>query len=627
MKTIRVGTRAFNIEREVTVLEIWGLHTALVGYVDTEETESVPLAHLSLNPPSRNQKLVSLGLIDKNQWDCLREKFRLIRPLLATPDKNDADYEAVAKAAGKSVRTIYRWVERYRNNEVLTGLLRATRSDKGRRNLAEDIENVITEKIKNYYQVGERPSIKNLYDEIKAECRKKNLQSPHKNTVSNRIANLPARENANKRLGTKRASEIYAPLRGSFPGGDFPNAVVQIDHTPVDIILVDGEHRLPIGRPYLTLAIDVATKLVTGYYLSLDPVNALSAGLCIAHAVMRKDVWLAKRNINADWPIHGKMVKIHVDNAKEFHSRMLKRACDEHNIILEWRPRGQPNYGPHIERAFRTFMSQVHTIPGTTFSNVNDKLDYDSEGKACMTLDEFERWFAVFLSSKYHNSPHKGINGIAPIKMYYRYVHGTETQLGVGFPAAIEDEGKFRLDFMPYEARSIQKAGVVINYIQYYAPVLRSYIGIKDVVTKKTKKYVFAYDPRDLSVIYFYDDESKAYHPIPYANGSHPAISLWELNASKSRIKNDPTIEADEDAIFSGYEEMREIEAKAIEKTSLAKQQRSAAKRKLRLSERRKTWAGVHGASKTVVTVDDDHEEAAGEDDEVIFPFDEITLY
>lgn len=102
---------------------------------------------------------------------------------------------------------------------------------------------------------------------------------------------------------------------------------------------------------------------------------------------------------------------------------------------------------------------------------------------------------------------------------------------------------------------------------------------------------------------------------------------MWELNASKSRIKNDPTIEADEDAIFSGYEEMREIEAKAIEKTSLAKQQRSAAKRKLRLSERRKTWAGVHGASKTVVTVDDDHEEAAGEDDEVIFPFDEITLY
>lgn len=627
MKTIRVGARAYNIEREVTVLGISGLDTALVGYVDTEETESVPLAQLSLNPPRKNPKLVSLGLVDKSQWDYLRDKFRLIRPLLATQNKNDADYEAVAKAAGKSVRTIYRWVERYRNSEVLTGLMRATRSDKGRLNLAEDVENVITEKIKEFYQVGERPSIKNLYDEIKAECRKKNLHPPHKNTVSNRVANLPPRENANKRLGTKRSSEIYAPLRGSFPGGDYPNAVVQIDHTPVDIILVDGEHRLPIGRPNLTLAIDVATKLVTGYYLSLDPVNALSAGLCIAHAVMRKDVWLAKRNINADWPIHGKMVKIHVDNAKEFHSRMLKRACNEHNIILEWRPKGQPNYGPHIERAFRTFMSQVHTIPGTTFSNVADKLDYDSDGKACMTLDEFERWFAVFLSLKYHHSPHKGINGISPIKMYYRYVHGTDTILGVGFPAVIEDEEKFRLDFMPFEARSIQKAGVVINYIQYYAPAFRSYIGVKDIATKKSKKYIFAYDPRDLSVIYFYDDESMAYLPIPYANGSHPAISLWELNASKSRIKSDSAIGVDEDAIFAGYEEMREIEAKAIEKTSLAKQQRSAKKRKLRMSERRKTWAGVHGVPKTVVTVSNEHEENVGDDDELIVPFDEITLY
>ncbi|AVF57487.1 DDE-type integrase/transposase/recombinase [Pseudomonas fulva] len=624
MKTIKVGERAFNSGRELIVLEIIGLDSAIVKYLDTKETKSVLLVDLSINPPGTNQKLISLGAIHKHQWENLRAKFRLLKPLLNSGDKSDADYEAVAKAAGKSVRTIYRWIERYRETELLTGLMRSARSDKGSYNLSTELEEVITEQIDSVYQVLERPSVKALYDAICAECRKRNLQPPHKNTIGKRVANLPPRENDKKRLGVKRAREIYSPLRGSFPGADYPNAVVQIDHTPVDIILVDEEHRLPIGRPHLTLAIDVATKLVTGYYLSLDPPGALSAGLCIAHAVMRKDVWLAKRNIDVEWPIHGKMVKIHVDNAKEFRGQMLTRACDEHDIILEWRPRGQPNYGPQIERAFRTFMSQVHTIPGTTFSNVVKKLDYDSDGKACMTLGEFDHWFAAFISSKYHHSPHKGIDGIAPISMYYRYVHGTDTQLGVGFPAPIEDEDKFRLDFMPFENRSIQKSGVTINHIHYYAPVLRSYIGIKDGASKKSKKYIFAYDPRNLSVIYFYDDEGMAYHPIPYANGSRPAISLWELNACRNRLKDDPSLEIDEDMIFAGYEMMREIEARAIEKTGLAKQQRAADKRKRRMSERRRSWAEAHGASKTVVEVADNHEAAASEDDEVILPFDEI---
>ena len=33
----------------------------------------------------------------------------------------------------------------------------------------------------------------------------------------------------------------------------------------------DEKYRLPIQRPWLTLLIDVATRMVGGYYLSLDP--------------------------------------------------------------------------------------------------------------------------------------------------------------------------------------------------------------------------------------------------------------------------------------------------------------------------------------------------------------------
>lgn len=41
--------------------------------------------------------------------------------------------------------------------------------------------------------------------------------------------------------------EIF--LTAHFPGAEYPLAVAQIDHTPMDVIVVDEEHRQPIQRP------------------------------------------------------------------------------------------------------------------------------------------------------------------------------------------------------------------------------------------------------------------------------------------------------------------------------------------------------------------------------------------
>jgi putative transposase len=58
--------------------------------------------------------------------------------------------------------------------------------------------------------------------------------------------------------------------------------VVQIDHTPIDVLVVDEWERQPLGRPWLTLAIDVASRFVTGFQVSLDRPSslALAAAAC-----------------------------------------------------------------------------------------------------------------------------------------------------------------------------------------------------------------------------------------------------------------------------------------------------------------------------------------------------------
>jgi putative transposase len=55
--------------------------------------------------------------------------------------------------------------------------------------------------------------------------------------------------------------------------------IVQIHHTLVDVMVVDREHRLSIGRPWLTLAIDAASRAVVGFSVSLGNPSALSISL------------------------------------------------------------------------------------------------------------------------------------------------------------------------------------------------------------------------------------------------------------------------------------------------------------------------------------------------------------
>lgn len=129
-----------------------------------------------------------------------------------------------------------------------------------------------------------------------------------------------------------------------------------------------------------------------------------------------------------------------------------------------------------------------------------------------MTLSELELWFTVFIVYCYHHRPHKGINKIPPIQLYTDAIFGNKDKPGIGLPAPIEDEETLHLDFTPYLERTIQRQGVVIDNIHYYSDTLRKWIGAKDENDRtKKRKFIFARDPRDISVIHFLDPDTHRY--------------------------------------------------------------------------------------------------------------------
>ena len=119
-----------------------------------------------------------------------------------------------------------------------------------------------------------------------------------------------------QREGKAKSEAVFLATPGKLEAAA-PLAIVQIDHTKVDVTVVDPVTRLPIGRPTLTLAIDVNTRVAMGFHLSLEPPSLTAVALCLTHGVMDKTGWLLARGIEAEWPARGIPRVIHVDNGAE----------------------------------------------------------------------------------------------------------------------------------------------------------------------------------------------------------------------------------------------------------------------------------------------------------------------
>lgn len=490
------------------------------------------------------------------EWAEARRRLSIITPLLMLGRRSRAAVGAAAKKHDVGITTLYRWINAYESSEQLTALIPGKRGrPAGLRLLAVEQEVIIEAAIRDRYLNKRRPTEQEVVDYVQQMCRKAGTRAPNHNTIRARIHAIPKNLALRRRGRADLARGRYEPLRGHFPGASYPLAVVQIDHTPGDVILVDERTRKPLGRPWLTLAIDVYTRMVVGLHVSFDNPSFKSVGACIAQAICTKSAYLKSLGVEGEWPVWGLMSSIHVDNGKDFRSKGLIRACENYCIDLQWRPVGLPEYGGHIERLMGTVAKELAKIPGKTFANTRDRKGYDPESEAVMTLREFEQYFVDYLVNVYHKRLHTQLN-VPPLTQWQRGIEGFDETPGRGMPPLPADPERLRIDFLPYIERTVQRYGVQKDHIKYYDPVLDPYINAKDD-SGLPRSHCFRYDPRDISVLYFMDPGTKAYVRIPYADLSHPPISEWERRAAVSDLQKQGRAEIEEDVLFATIERLR----------------------------------------------------------------------
>ncbi len=577
--SLRKGNKVSYKNEIYEVLNPTDLENVLCKNIKTGDISKLPVKELSSPDAETAGNKTPLESYSKKDWEEAEKRLAIIKPLLGTaPTKKQVADRA--EEFGTSFVTLYRWINRYLSTGSLSSLVPGykERGGKGKTRLDEETEKIVKSFIDNEYLTKQKLPASKIIENIKIYFKQADMVAPSDNTIRNRIKALNYGRTLRLRNGKSEYLSKFNPVSDSF-NADFPLEIVQIDHTPLDIMVVDEIMRKPIGRPYITIALDIFSRMVYGFYVTLQDPSFFSAGQALYMGIMPKNNYLESLGVEGSWSIYGipKSMTIHLDNAAEFRGEGLKRFCQEFNIGIDFRPRGAPYYGGHIERVVKTMNMRIHTLSGTTFSNPKERGEYDSEAKAVFTLKELEKWIAEFIVNVYHKSIHSEIN-MTPEKKYETGILGDDKTAGTGLPDIIgrEEAERIRISLLPIAERSVQKDGISFENIKYYSDVLRKYISIKDNNGRKRKIFTIRFDPRDISTIYFYDQDLKMYFPIPYRNLGNPCVSIWDIREAKRYLKKEGLKDYDETRLFQAIKKLNRLEAESFEKTKTARRKLSS---------------------------------------------------
>jgi putative transposase len=408
------------------------------------------------------------------------------------------------------------------------------------------VDRIIEEVINEHYLQRTRPTAQATYDLIKARIVEENqfrnnddkLPIPHRNTLYRKINQLDSYEKDKARF-SKRIADLRHKVNKQGIRPMRPLERVEIDDTKLDLFVVDEKTNLPIGRPWLMLAICVYTKMILGYYLSFVKPSYLSAMQTLLHSI-RPKTYVRERypEIVHTWDTYGLPELVVVDNAKQYYSASFDEACLQLGIITQYAPVKHPYYKPSIERVFGTLNTRLlHQMPGTTFSNIAKKWDYDPKKNALISMQALDRTIHNFIIDVYHQDRHRGIDDV-PAR---RWEMGTKD-----FPPALPfNAEELNVLLGHIEHRVISSSGVELWGLFYNDPCLSP---IKSQ-TKKGEKVKVKYDPSNIGVIHVYDRVFNQYITVPavaqeYADG----LSLWQHKVIKreARLAVEDYVDLDE---------------------------------------------------------------------------------
>ncbi len=470
-----------------------------------------------------------------------------------------ADLEAKYKA---SRPTLARWKRDYLA-EGVPGLFRqfGKKGGPGKKRLNLTTEAMIQADIKKLYLVRTPKSMDETIRLIRSHFAAENMSPPSVGTIRNRIRALSENEVLKAQKGSSVARDQLHVSQDEHRAFR-PLQEVQIDHTPIDLQLLSSELRQLIGKAQVTLIQDVYTRVILGLYIGLEHPSFLSVANALREAIFTKEDVLAQFDLSEDaWPTYGLMEMLHSDNAVEFDGRQMDHFCAVNRVEKQFRPIGHKEYGGHVESSIKAVVKHVHSLPGTTFSNIRERGDYGSERNAQIDLQELRRIVYRWVVNTYNRKERDELGGLSPLQMWQKAIdEGWSPRM----PVSYDD---FRYSLLPYEERRISRHGISLLGFKYSAPCLRHWRAREKA--RERKKYRVYYDPLDMRRADFVHPDGSGVSKISLISlTSESPISLEELKAAKKKSARYPKATPD---LHLSYQDEKAVLQEAAKKNKKAR--------------------------------------------------------
>jgi putative transposase len=484
--------------------------------------------------------------------------------------------EEVKDAKPPGWRTLARDYNRWRNAGRDIRSIISRFSDRGRRGsrMQPEVRVISDQVIEELYMTAERKRVPEVHLEIVRRVSDRNkfrpenesLPIPSQSTIYREIARKPAYEIMAARYGKRRA-EMEFRISGAGPETTRALQRISMDHTPSDMIVVDDNSMLPLGRPTITSALDEHTRCPMGFYMGFEPPSCLSVMRCLKHAILPKTyVTREFPSIKNRWECYGTPELVVVDNPPEFHSSHFERACLQIGIDIQYAKVLVPWYKGKLER-FQGTMNHdlMHGTPGTTFSNIVERDDYDPSRHAVVLLSTFREMLHKWIIDVYLETPHRGIKDTP--------AHRWRSEMTALPPPLPMSAGELDVVLGMTVQRVVFHYGIELEGLKYNSPELgelrrRSGPGVQVELT---------FDPGDLGQIHVFDSLKETYLSIPAVDQAYAkGVSLWQHKVIRHYAQRQLNARTDIVALAEAKAEIRRLVERDFNRKSTRGRKRHA---------------------------------------------------
>lgn len=419
--------------------------------------------------------------------------------------------------------TVMRWKQKFlRAGRDITALIdlndaKGNRSDR----YSKDVQAFIQDAISDVYMTRPPGSKQSTLDRAKALVNRENdlrpaedqIAIPTLRLVKRMIADIPAYDQYAARYGRIPAIKKFRAVK-SHRVTKAPLDSAEIDHSQFDLMIVDDVTGMPLGRPWLTACIDDFTRSILGACISFDPPSYLTVAKCLKHAFLPKTTFREEYpDIENPWLAYGVMRNLYMDNGVEFHSASLENACLSLGIEPHYSARKTPWMKPKIERWMGTVnVATTHENPGTTFSTIFEKDEYDPVKHAVIRYSTFRTVVMKWIADVYSQKPHRGLDGVPPAVMWAKSIAAEDIPLP-------DDPARLDAILGKSEARKLTHKGIELYGLFYNSSEL---IELRRALGDSLDVEI-RIDTTDIGKIIVFSPDKRQMFTVPAINSEYAA--------------------------------------------------------------------------------------------------------